>query len=144
MSYQEKNHTIVYDYKNNNVAQNTSLGTILEPLSLTEMLCDSMIRYMKGRHLVDVTEIYNQLSWEKKQRFFKIGYLLILFILSLFWYCDKNVFIDACKLLALFEALSYVFLSGKCDLGCFGALEMNMINHALLLSLSCPIVSLLI
>ncbi|KAM5554924.1 protein cornichon [Rosa sericea] len=41
--------------------------------------------YMKGRHLVDVTEIYNQLSWEKKQRFFKIGYLLVLFILSLFW-----------------------------------------------------------
>ncbi|KAL6128896.1 hypothetical protein ACLB2K_072249 [Fragaria x ananassa] len=43
------------------------------------------VLYMKGRHLVDVTEIYNQLSWEKKQRFFKIGYLLVLFILSLFW-----------------------------------------------------------
>lgn len=99
---------------------------------------------MKGRHLVDVTEIYNQLSWEKKQRFFKIGYLLILFILSLFWYCDKNVFIDARKLLALFEALSYMFLLCKCDLGCFGALETNMINHAPLLSLSSPIVSLLI
>ncbi|BFG21758.1 protein cornichon homolog 4 [Prunus yedoensis var. nudiflora] len=41
--------------------------------------------YMTGRHLVDVTEIYNQLSWEKKKRFFKIGYLLVLFILSLFW-----------------------------------------------------------
>ncbi|XP_048422743.1 protein cornichon homolog 4 [Pyrus x bretschneideri] len=41
--------------------------------------------YVTRRHLVDVTEIYNQLSWEKKQRFFKIGYLLVLFILSLFW-----------------------------------------------------------
>ncbi|KAM5556301.1 protein cornichon [Rosa sericea] len=40
--------------------------------------------YMKGRHLADVTEIYNLLSWEKKQRIFKIAYLFILAILSLF------------------------------------------------------------
>ncbi|RXI06894.1 hypothetical protein DVH24_026030 [Malus domestica] len=59
--------------------------------------------YMTRRHLVDVTEIYNQLSWEKKQRFFKIGYLLALFILSLFWHC------------------------------CYGALETNTINHTSLL-----------
>jgi hypothetical protein len=53
------------------------------------MICNPLIRYIQRQHLVDVTEIYNQLRWEKKRRFFKIAYLLILFFLSLFWYVDN-------------------------------------------------------
>ncbi|CAL1356927.1 unnamed protein product [Linum trigynum] len=41
--------------------------------------------YLQRKHLVDVTEIYNQLSREKSQRLFKLGYLVILLVLSLFW-----------------------------------------------------------
>ncbi|XP_059457390.1 protein cornichon homolog 4-like [Corylus avellana] len=48
-------------------------------------LCYNVRLYIRRQHLVDVTEIYNQLRWEKKRRFFKIAYLLILFFLSLFW-----------------------------------------------------------
>ncbi|KAG6669691.1 protein cornichon homolog 4-like [Carya illinoinensis] len=48
-------------------------------------LCYNVRLYMQRQHLVDVTEIYNQLRWEKKLRFFKIGYLIMLFFLSLYW-----------------------------------------------------------
>ncbi|XP_015902791.2 protein cornichon homolog 4 [Ziziphus jujuba] len=41
--------------------------------------------YLQGEHLVDVTEIYNQLNREKKKRFVKIIYMICLFIFSLFW-----------------------------------------------------------
>ncbi|XP_054781473.1 protein cornichon homolog 4-like [Prosopis cineraria] len=41
--------------------------------------------YMTRQHLVDVTEIYNQLKWEKKKRFIKVGYLILLFLVSVFW-----------------------------------------------------------
>ncbi|KAL9246783.1 hypothetical protein vseg_020276 [Gypsophila vaccaria] len=41
--------------------------------------------YMDNKHLVDVTEIFNLLSWEKKKRLFKLGYLLSILFLSLFW-----------------------------------------------------------
>ncbi|KAK1384856.1 Cornichon [Heracleum sosnowskyi] len=41
--------------------------------------------YMRRQHLIDVTEIFNQLDWEKKKRLFKLGYLVCLLFLSLFW-----------------------------------------------------------
>ncbi|KAK3041029.1 hypothetical protein RJ639_026826 [Escallonia herrerae] len=41
--------------------------------------------YMRRQHLLDVTEIFNQLNWEKKQRLFKLGYLIFLLFISLFW-----------------------------------------------------------
>ncbi|KAI4370377.1 hypothetical protein MLD38_018735 [Melastoma candidum] len=41
--------------------------------------------YMQRRHLVDVTEIYNMLKWEKKQRLFKLAYLICILFLSIFW-----------------------------------------------------------
>ncbi|KAK4770640.1 hypothetical protein SAY87_031172 [Trapa incisa] len=41
--------------------------------------------YLRRQHLVDVTEIYNMLKWEKKQRLFKLAYLIILLFLSMFW-----------------------------------------------------------
>ncbi|KAF7139016.1 hypothetical protein RHSIM_Rhsim07G0101000 [Rhododendron simsii] len=41
--------------------------------------------YMRRTHLVDVTEIFNLLNWEKKQRLFKLGYLIFLLFISLFW-----------------------------------------------------------
>ncbi|KAI6707306.1 hypothetical protein NL676_010268 [Syzygium grande] len=41
--------------------------------------------YTQKQHLVDVTEIYNMLKWEKKKRLFKLGYLVMLLFLSLFW-----------------------------------------------------------
>ncbi|KAL3619387.1 hypothetical protein CASFOL_036957 [Castilleja foliolosa] len=41
--------------------------------------------YVRGEHRVDVTEIFNLLSWEKKQRLFKLGYMVLLLFMSLFW-----------------------------------------------------------
>ncbi|XP_022873865.1 protein cornichon homolog 4-like [Olea europaea var. sylvestris] len=41
--------------------------------------------YMRRQHLVDVTEIFNLLSWEKKQRIIKLGYIVVLLFISLFW-----------------------------------------------------------
>ncbi|VFQ75743.1 unnamed protein product [Cuscuta campestris] len=41
--------------------------------------------YTQGRHLIDVTEIFNQLPWEKKIRLYKLGYLVFLLITSMFW-----------------------------------------------------------
>ncbi|XP_009607364.1 protein cornichon homolog 4-like [Nicotiana tomentosiformis] len=41
--------------------------------------------YADCSHLVDVTEIFNQLPWEKKIRLYKLGYLVILLAFSIFW-----------------------------------------------------------
>ncbi|KAK1560939.1 hypothetical protein Q3G72_032537 [Acer saccharum] len=41
--------------------------------------------YQKRQHLLDVTEIYNQMYWEKKQRLFKLGYLVTLLVICLIW-----------------------------------------------------------
>ncbi|XP_062145740.1 protein cornichon homolog 4 [Alnus glutinosa] len=41
--------------------------------------------YLRNQHLVDVTEIFNLLNWEKKQRLFKLFYLVCLLFLSIFW-----------------------------------------------------------
>ncbi|GAA0151089.1 membrane traffic protein [Lithospermum erythrorhizon] len=41
--------------------------------------------YMRKQHLVDVTEIFNLLNWEKKHRLFKLGHVLLLLCISLFW-----------------------------------------------------------
>ncbi|KAL3818164.1 hypothetical protein ACJIZ3_004069 [Penstemon smallii] len=41
--------------------------------------------YLRRQHLVDVTEIFNLLSWEKKQRLFKLGYIVLLIFMCLFW-----------------------------------------------------------
>ncbi|XP_011090764.1 protein cornichon homolog 4-like [Sesamum indicum] len=41
--------------------------------------------YTRRRHLVDVTEIFNQLPWEKKVKLYKLGYLVILLALTIFW-----------------------------------------------------------
>uniref|UniRef100_I1MUV4 Uncharacterized protein n=1 Tax=Glycine max TaxID=3847 RepID=I1MUV4_SOYBN len=44
--------------------------------------------YRQGKHLVDVTEIFNLLPKEKKQRLFKLFYIVFILFLSLFWYGD--------------------------------------------------------
>ncbi|XP_077245726.1 putative protein cornichon homolog 2 isoform X2 [Tasmannia lanceolata] len=41
--------------------------------------------YTRRQHLVDVTEIFNMLDWEKKQRFVKLIYTVILLFFSIFW-----------------------------------------------------------
>ncbi|KAL2516820.1 Protein cornichon4 [Abeliophyllum distichum] len=41
--------------------------------------------YMQRQHLIDVTEIFNLLSREKKQRIIKLGYIVLLLFISLFW-----------------------------------------------------------
>ncbi|CAA3028190.1 protein cornichon homolog 4-like [Olea europaea var. sylvestris] len=47
--------------------------------------CYNAKLYSERRHLVDVTEIFNQLPWEKKRRLYKLGYLVIILALSIFW-----------------------------------------------------------
>ncbi|KAG5565638.1 hypothetical protein RHGRI_001525 [Rhododendron griersonianum] len=46
---------------------------------------NSYIRYTRKQHLVDVTEIFNQLPWEKQLRIYKLVYLAFLLFLSIFW-----------------------------------------------------------
>ncbi|KAG5565639.1 hypothetical protein RHGRI_001525 [Rhododendron griersonianum] len=41
--------------------------------------------YTRKQHLVDVTEIFNQLPWEKQLRIYKLVYLAFLLFLSIFW-----------------------------------------------------------
>ncbi|PIN27087.1 ER vesicle integral membrane protein [Handroanthus impetiginosus] len=41
--------------------------------------------YLRREHLIDVTEIFNLLNWEKKQRLFKLGYIILLLFMCLFW-----------------------------------------------------------
>ncbi|KAL8064394.1 hypothetical protein ABFX02_01G087100 [Erythranthe guttata] len=45
--------------------------------------------YLRREHLMDVTEIFNMLNWEKKQRLFKLGYTLLLIFMCLFWMIYK-------------------------------------------------------
>lgn len=87
-----------------------------------------MISYADRSHLVDVTEIFNQLPWEKKIRLYKLGYLVILLAFSIFWYGISD------KLLILISETtckqSYVVSFGSCAilfviLGWFGALWTN-------------------
>ncbi|GLJ22120.1 hypothetical protein SUGI_0415050 [Cryptomeria japonica] len=40
--------------------------------------------YMKRKHLVDVTEIFNLLNGEKKYRMIKLAYYLILFFIAIY------------------------------------------------------------
>ncbi|KAG6577590.1 Protein cornichon-like 4, partial [Cucurbita argyrosperma subsp. sororia] len=54
------------------------------------MLCGPYIYYnvrlyLRRQYLVDVTEIFNMLNWEKKRRLFKLAYLVFLLFLSIFW-----------------------------------------------------------
>ncbi|KAG6516937.1 hypothetical protein ZIOFF_020312 [Zingiber officinale] len=53
--------------------------------SLICYLIISTYRYQRRQHLIDVTEIFNQLNQEKKRRLFKLINLVILLFLSLFW-----------------------------------------------------------
>ncbi|XP_038682592.1 protein cornichon homolog 4-like [Tripterygium wilfordii] len=53
-------------------------------LSLPYLLYNVRL-YTQRRHLLHVTDIYTNLNWEKTQRLFKLGYILIIFVLSLFW-----------------------------------------------------------
>ncbi|KAL5728023.1 hypothetical protein ACHQM5_001151 [Ranunculus cassubicifolius] len=41
--------------------------------------------YTRRQHLVDITEIFNLLNWEKKQRLIKLVYLVIQLFLCIFW-----------------------------------------------------------
>ncbi|CAH9102397.1 unnamed protein product [Cuscuta epithymum] len=41
--------------------------------------------YSQAQHLLDVTEIFTQLPWAKKIRLYKLGYLVILLAVSMFW-----------------------------------------------------------
>ncbi|CAF2082831.1 unnamed protein product [Brassica rapa subsp. narinosa] len=40
--------------------------------------------YSKRQHLVDVTEIFNLLNWEKKKRLFKLAYIILNLFLTIF------------------------------------------------------------
>ncbi|KAK6130189.1 hypothetical protein DH2020_036105 [Rehmannia glutinosa] len=41
--------------------------------------------YLRRQHLIDVTEIFNLLNWEKKQWLFKLGYVILILFMCLFW-----------------------------------------------------------
>ncbi|CAN1174519.1 Protein cornichon homolog 4 [Linum perenne] len=41
--------------------------------------------YTRKQHLIDVTEVFNLLHAEKKQRLYKLFYLIMLLFLAIFW-----------------------------------------------------------
>ncbi|CAL0311678.1 unnamed protein product [Lupinus luteus] len=47
--------------------------------------------YRQRKHLIDVTEIFNLLSWEKKQRLVKLFYLIFTLFFSVFWMIYTSV-----------------------------------------------------
>jgi hypothetical protein len=49
---------------------------------------EANIRYIKRQHYADVTEIYNKLNFEKKKRLFKVGHLILIFVISILRYYD--------------------------------------------------------
>ncbi|MBA0881362.1 hypothetical protein Goshw_028295 [Gossypium schwendimanii] len=49
-----------------------------------------VISYTRKQHLVDVTEIFNLLHWEKKKRLFKLAYVVVLLFFAVFWYFSKS------------------------------------------------------
>jgi len=53
--------------------------------NIGKQLSQDIKQYQRRQHLVDVTEIFNQLGREKKRRLFKIVSLIVLLFLSLFW-----------------------------------------------------------
>lgn len=63
-------------------------GTVLSIALVITLFFITLIRYRQGKHLVDVTEIFNMLPQEKKQRLFKLIYIIVILFLSLFWYGD--------------------------------------------------------
>ncbi|KAF2571326.1 hypothetical protein F2Q70_00001567 [Brassica cretica] len=47
--------------------------------------------YSKRQHLVDVTEIFNLLDWEKKKRLFKLAYMILTLFLTIFCFFINNL-----------------------------------------------------
>ncbi|KAK7264436.1 hypothetical protein RJT34_32045 [Clitoria ternatea] len=60
-------------------------GHWIMSLFCTPYLYYNVRLYRQGHHLIDVTEIFNLLPREKKQRLFKLFYLVFILFLSLFW-----------------------------------------------------------
>lgn len=50
-----------------------------------------MIRYTERRHLMDITEIFNLIPGAKRIRLYKLGYLVVALIFSVFCYRSKRV-----------------------------------------------------
>lgn len=60
-------------------------GHWLMSLLCVPYLCYNVRLYTQRKHLVDVTEIFAMLNWEKKQRLFKLAYIILLILISIFW-----------------------------------------------------------
>ncbi|ESR58486.1 hypothetical protein CICLE_v10022158mg [Citrus x clementina] len=87
--------------------------------------------YTRRQHLVDVTEIYSQLTWEKHLRLYKLCYLIILLVLCIFWYCGSRCFDTLHE--SLFGLCEVTF---KYVIGYFGLLEEISIDQASVLPTS--------
>lgn len=76
-------------------------------------------RYNRREYLLDVTEIFNTLNQEKKKRLFKLGYIIILLCLSLFWYelAFKLVIVSHLLSVAYWGYITYHFW--VCFAGCY-------------------------
>ncbi|XP_021894054.1 protein cornichon homolog 1 isoform X2 [Carica papaya] len=48
------------------------------------LTCYHAMLYKKQKHLIDVTEVFRNLNFEKKLRFIKLGFYLILFVVVIF------------------------------------------------------------
>lgn len=86
--------------------------------------------------MVDVTEIYSQLTWEKHLRLYKLCYLIILLVLCIFWYCGSRCFDTLHE--SLFGLCEVTF---KYVIGYFGLLEEISIDQASVLPTSLLTVS---
>ncbi|GAY42001.1 hypothetical protein CUMW_063590 [Citrus unshiu] len=78
--------------------------------------------YTRRQHLVDVTEIYSQLTWEKHLRLYKLCYLIILLVLCYFGLLEE-ISIDQASVLptSLLTCSSTIMkIGGHCSDGIFG------------------------
>ncbi|KAI4315315.1 hypothetical protein L6164_028139 [Bauhinia variegata] len=60
-------------------------GHWIMALFCTPYLYYNVKLYKERKHLIDVTEVFNMLSWEKKQRLIKLFYLVFILFLAIFW-----------------------------------------------------------
>lgn len=72
------------------------------------------IRYMDRKHLVDVTEIFRQLNWEKKYRMIKLAFYFSLFIITIYRFDFSSFFIHHFFIIAYaYPTMEYSFVSPK-------------------------------
>ncbi|KAL0743852.1 hypothetical protein Bca4012_085365 [Brassica carinata] len=74
--------------------------------------CYHAMLYKERRHLIDVTEVFRGISFEKKLRFTKLGFYIFLFIIVVFSFSSVP-FVDDAGWDELLDPVSALFQNGQ-------------------------------